>query len=132
MYGATKGAAETLVPLARSWLLAPKAAVEAGNVEARTDLTQRCYVLSPKGTGEEIEDIGLRLEAKPESPTVNPAFVVEDWGKRDIRLKVNGQEIKRGKDFRFGHVRRVNRYDLIVWVRLESDRPVEIELMPAE
>ena len=69
-----------------------------------------------------IEEIGLRLEAKPESPAVNPAFVVEDWGKRDVRLKVNGQEIKRGKDFRFGHVRRVNRYDLVVWVRLDSEQ----------
>jgi hypothetical protein len=129
MYGATKGPAEALVPLARSWLLAPDVAVKSGNGEARYDLTQRCYVFKPKGTD---DGLGFRLEAKPGSPIVNPAFFVEDWGQRDVRLKVNGQEIKRGKDFRFGHVRRVNRSDLVVWVRLEAERPVEIELMPAE
>ena len=129
MYGATKGPAEALVPLARSWLLAPDVAVKSGNGEARYDLTQRCYVFKPKGTD---DGLGFRLEAKLGSPIVNPAFFVEDWGQRDVRLKVNGQEIKRGKDFRFGHVRRVNRSDLVVWVRLEAERPVEIELMPAE
>jgi hypothetical protein len=132
MYGATKGAAEALVPLARSWLLAPDIAVRVGKAEARYDLTQRCYVVSPKGASKGIEGIGFRLEAKPGSPAVNPAFVVERWGKRDVRLMVNGQEIKRGKDFRFGHVRRVNQYDLVVWVRLDTEQPVTIDLAPAE
>ena len=47
-------------------------------------------------------------------------------------LRINGKNIPRGKDFRFGHIRRINRYDLVVWIRLESERPVTIELTPAD
>jgi len=128
MYGATKDTAEALVPLARSWLLSPKAVVKAGNSEARYDLTQRCYVFSSKGAT--VEGLSFRLEAKPGSPAVNPAFVVENWGNRNVRLRVNGQEVKRGNDFRFGHVRRVNQRDLVVWVRLDTVQPVTIDLTP--
>ena len=128
MYGATKDSAESLVPLARSWLLSPNAAVKAGDWEARYDLTQRCYVFRSKGAS---GGIGFRLEAKPGSPAINPAFLVENWGPRDVRLRINGQDIPRGKDFRFGRIRRVNNYDLVVWIRLESERPVTIELTPA-
>jgi hypothetical protein len=104
--------------------------IKAGNSEARYDITQRCYVFtskhgSPKG-------LGFRLEAGTGSPAVNPAFVIENWGDRDVRLRVNGQEVKRGKDFRFGHIRRVNQHDLVVWVRLESERPVTMDLTPTD
>jgi hypothetical protein len=129
MYGATKDTAESLVPLARSWLLPPKVATEKGGVETSYDLTQRCYVLSSKGGN--ASDLRLRLEGKPGSPILNPAFLIEDWEKSDVRLKIDGKEVPRGNDFRFGHVRRVNRYDLVVWIRLESEKPVTIELLPA-
>jgi len=47
-------------------------------------------------------------------------------------LQVDGKAIPRGKAFRFGHIRRINRYDLVVWIQLESDQTVEIALSPAE
>ena len=128
MYGATDASAESLVPLARSWLLPPKMTVEKGGVEASYDLTQRCFVLN--SNGRDVADVRLRLEAESGSPVVNPAFLVENWGSEDVRLRIDGREVPRGKDFRFGHIRRVNRYDLIVWVRLESERPMTIELLP--
>jgi hypothetical protein len=130
MYGSTKDSAESLVPLARSWLLPPKAVIKAGNSEVRYDIAQRCYVFTSKDGSS--EGLSFRLEAGPGSPAVNPAFVIENWGDRDVRLRVNGQEVPKGKDFRFGHIRRVNQYDLVVWVRLSSERPVTVELTPVE
>jgi hypothetical protein len=129
MYGATSGSAESLVPLARSWLLPPKVTVERGDVEVRYDLTQRCFVLTSRS--KPSEDLCLRLEAESGSPIFNPAFLVENWGDRDVRLRIDGRDVPRGADFRFGRIRRINRYDLIVWVRLESKRPVTIELISA-
>jgi hypothetical protein len=129
MYGATKDAAESLVPLARSWLLPPKVTIEKGEVEAQYDITQRCYVLNSKSGN--VSDLRLLLEGKAGSPIVNPAFLIENWGNREARLRVDGKEVPRGKDFRFGHIRRVNRYDLIIWVRLDSRKPVTIELLSA-
>ncbi len=127
MYGATEDSAESLVPLARSWLLPPKVTIERGEVKATYDLTQRCYILNSKG--ENAAGVRLRLEAESGSPVVNPAFLIENWGGKDIRLRIDGQDVPRGKDFRFGHIRRINRYDLIAWLRLESNRPVTVELI---
>lgn len=131
MYGATKEEAESLVSLARSWLLPPKLIVENGTASGRYDLTQRCYVLS----GLECrgkESLKFRLEADSDSPVINPAFIVENWGNREAVLQVDGKTVPQGKAFRFGHIRRVNRYDLVVWIQLESDQAVEISLSSAE
>lgn len=131
MYGATQDNAESLVPLARSWLLPPKLIVETGATSSRYDLTQRCYVISrSKGCGG--ENLRFRLEADFENPIVNPAFVITNWGNWGAMLQVNGKAVPRDKAFRFGHVRRINQYDLVVWIQLESDQTVEISLSPKE
>jgi hypothetical protein len=130
MYGATTGKAESLVPLARSWLRPPELVVEDGSATARYDPTQRSYVL----TGS--DDIGggtlrLRLEGDADAPVHNPAIVVEDWGNRGATLEIEGESVPQGEAFRFGHIRRVNRYDLVVWIRREATTPLELSLSPS-
>ena len=66
-----------------------------------------------------------------EHPIVNPAFVIENWGKRGASLIIDGNAIKRGKDFKYGHRRTADGYDLIVWVRMETNVPVMITLKTA-
>ena len=123
MYGASKQPAESLVPIARAWLQAPL--LKGEGVDGRFDPNQRCYMIT-KGP----RPLKFRLEGSAESPVLNPAFVVENWGPRDASLRLNGREIPRGKDFRIGHIRRINSYDLVVWIKLEAGRPVDVELLP--
>jgi len=124
MYGASKQPAESLVPVARAWLKAP--ALTGEGVDGRFDLTQRCYVIS-KGP----RPLKLKLEASAEAPLLNPAFVVENWGPDGAVLRIDGREIPEGKNFRIGHIRRINTYDLVVWIKLESNAPAAVELAPA-
>lgn len=131
MYGATLGDAESLVPLGRSWLFPPKVIVGKRIAIAQYDLTQRCYVISGLENGIE-KKLQFILEANPDSPIVNPAFVVENWGNRDAEIFVNGKLIPRGKSYRYGHIRRINRYDLVVWLQLDADRDTEITIQPIE
>jgi len=131
MYGATKEDAVSLVPLGRSWLLPPKVIVKNGADDALYDLTQRCYVISGLKTRSEGKLLFI-LAADSNSPVVNPAFVVEDWGNREAEILVNGKMVSRGKSFRYGHIRRINRYDLVVWLQLETDQAVEISLSPVD
>ncbi|UCE40083.1 MAG: LamG domain-containing protein [Candidatus Aminicenantes bacterium] len=131
MYGATKDEAVSLVPLGRSWLLPPKLIVENGSEEALYDLTQRCYVILGFENGIE-KKLQFILEGNPDSPIINPAFIVENWGNRDAEIYVNGKRVPRGKFFRYGHIRRVNRYDLVVWLHRETDQTVEISLSPVD
>jgi len=60
---------------------------------------------------------------------VNPAFAIKNWGEADALLKVNDKSIKCGKDFRFGHRHRLEGTDLIVWLKMESVKPVEIVIL---
>ena len=73
----------------------------------------------------------MKIAASDESPIIDPAFVVKDWGYGDVSLKVNGSAIERSKDFRVGHRERLEGTDLIVWFRYESTEPMTVEFTPA-
>ena len=61
---------------------------------------------------------------------INPAFVITGWGDANATLKINGKAINRGKKFRFGHRHSPDGKDLIVWIKTESNKPVELSLFP--
>jgi hypothetical protein len=126
MYGASRGEAESLVPVARSWLRPPQLVVEGGTATGRYDLTQRAWVITGRAPGD--DGLRLRLEADADSPVHNPAFVVENWGREDARLEIDGAPVPRGEAFRLGHIRRMNHYDLVVWLRTETTVPMEVSL----
>jgi hypothetical protein len=131
MYGATLDDAQALVPLGRSWLRPPQLLLKYGAEDAVYDLTQRCYLIS--GLKDNVEPkLEFVLRASPDSPIVNPAFVVENWGDRDAEISLNGTPIPRGKSFRYGHIRRINRYDLVIWLRLAAESDTEITIQPRD
>jgi hypothetical protein len=127
MYGATQDKPDSLTSLARSWVMPPKLVIHAGASDSKYDSTQRSYVIS-SSKKREIEKLEFSLQANSESPIVNPAFVVRNWGDHNVRLKVKGKEIPQGKAFRIGHIRRINQYDLVVWLELESNSKTEISM----
>jgi hypothetical protein len=124
--GMTDKTAEELLPLARSWYNPPQIK-KSVNLKALYDQAQRAYILSVEN---ELKNVEFIIAASEESPVVNPAFVIQDWGNKDLSLKINGREISRGKDFRYGRVEKLESNDLVVWIRYESMKPVEITLSP--
>ena len=129
MYGVTKGPAESLVPAARAWLAPPAVTFAGSGATCVYDRAERCFVISGIDPGS-LGRLCFRLEAAPGSPLVNPAFVVKGWGKRGVTLRVDGRDVPRGKNFRWGRVRRIDSEDLVIWMALESAKPVTIELAP--
>ncbi|MHC4069075.1 MAG: LamG domain-containing protein [Planctomycetota bacterium] len=123
MEGMSDKSPEELVPLAKSWLNPAKLEVKSGCSSEGYDRSQRAYVLSATDS-----TICVKVRASESSPVVNPAFVVKGWGKTDCALKINGKTIKRGKDFRFGHVRNSEGTDLVIWVKLKSKDTVGVEI----
>lgn len=87
------------------------------------------YVLKSKNSTTRSE-LKFEVAAAKDSPIVNPAFVVKNWGKAPVELKVNGKTIQQGKDYRFGHCLTLEGCDLIVWLKLEETKPVEISISP--
>jgi hypothetical protein len=70
----------------------------------------------------------MTLQASQESPVVNPALVVKDWGEGGARLKIDGRAVGWGKDYRQGMVRKLEGTDLVIWMRKEWVTPVKITL----
>lgn len=126
--GMTDKNAQNLLSLARSWLKAPILTIDSDNyINNGYDQTQRAYILDCK-TKAQPSPVTLNVAASVQSPVRNLAVVVRNWGQTEASLQVEGQP---NATYRTGHHRRLEGTDLIVWIVLESNKPVQIELKPA-
>ena len=48
----------------------------------------------------------------------------------DAKLSINGENIPQSKDFRFGHINTLEGADLVAWVNVPSEKPLNISLVP--
>jgi hypothetical protein len=132
LYGLTTKQAVELAPLSKSWNSPVALEVKAGRVEYQGfDTCQRAYVLdNPKpGKSSRME---LEFAGSPASPVVNPAIVIRDWGENIPRVNVNGKAVPRGPDCRLGLHRRLERTDLVLWLKQEATSSLTITLMPKD
>ncbi|MHC4500862.1 MAG: LamG domain-containing protein, partial [Planctomycetota bacterium] len=122
--GLTDKAIEKLAPLARSWLEPPELKnIGNGFHSEGYSRDQRAFLLT-KQVREEA-NLEFELAAGEKSPVVNPAFVIKGWGRSKAELVVNGNEVKRGEDFRLGHRDTLEGGDLVVWVKTEATKRVK-------
>jgi hypothetical protein len=129
LQGMTAKGARDLVPLAKSWLQAPRIELAPGVYQGGCyDPSERAYMIQRKDASAQAP-LAFRIQASEASPLLNPAMIVRNWGKQKAELSVNGRRIPDGKDFRQGIVSRPDRDDLIIWLRLESEKPTEISLV---
>jgi hypothetical protein len=128
--GLTEKPAGELVPLAKSWLRPAELNLKTGAFGYEGyDRTQRAYVLVRK-VGNQPGFIEFELAASEESPVINPAFVIRNWGEADAVLRIDGEVVKHGKNFRFGHNRTLDQTELVVWIVQESTRLVKVAIGP--
>jgi len=126
--GVTTKTVDQLIPLVKSW--SNPARLELSGTSYTNegyDPTQMAYVLASKKP-EEAQEILFKLVASKDSPVISPGFIIKGWGVSDVRMKIDGKEVKRGKNFRFGHRDKLEATDLIVWVRTESTKPIKVSL----
>jgi len=77
---------------------------------------------------------GVRMQpyAPEDDPMhiINPVFIVKDWDREGVELKMNGKHVEPGKDFRIGFEETPTGHDLVLWLRMSSTEPVEFALTP--
>jgi hypothetical protein len=130
MHGMTEKKVEEIVPIAKSWLFPCALMLSSSSYESLGyDPPQMAYVIE-KTDPESASPLTFTLEASEESPLVNPAFVIRNWGNREVELILNGTVLKRGTDFRYGIEQKLEGTDLVVWIRKESSEPVSLSLKP--
>jgi hypothetical protein len=76
--------------------------------------------------------LSVQIPADEEHPIINPAFVIKNWGQSHAELILDGAKVKQGKKFRFGHRHTLEGTDLIVWLKVESTRRMEVAIIPVK
>jgi hypothetical protein len=128
LQGMTDKKAEALVPLAKSWLQAPTlSSLSDGYKGGLYDQSERAYLIEKTDLGS-LASCTFSVDASRDSPLLNPAIIIKNWGSQLSTLSINGRIIKQGKDFRQGIRKGPLGDDLILWIRLDRQTPVKITL----
>ncbi|MFC1738531.1 LamG domain-containing protein [Planctomycetota bacterium] len=129
-YGMTDKTIQELVVVAKSWVQSPELAIRGQGFSSQGyDISKRVYKLTREETAGELP-LEFELLGSSESPVFNPAFVVKNWGSADASLEIDREHLKLGRNFRFGHIHKLQGSNLIVWIRKESTKNVNIKLTP--
>ena len=132
LHGLTTKSAAELVPLAKSWLSPPSVElVGSGFQNQGYDPTQRAFVIV-RESHSSASQVRFLLKASSDSPLLNPAFVVQNWGDAEPKLSIDGKPVPRGANFRYGFVPHLEGSDLVVWLAMESSRPTTVEFAVAK
>lgn len=130
LQGLTEKNPEELVGLAKSWLQAPKARILAGEFKnIGYDQTERTYVIQANNNGRPSL-LHLELNAGQETPLVNPALIIKQWGRTPAEVYINDKPVPTGQLCRIGHASTLEGVNLVIWLKLESTRPVQLSIKP--
>jgi len=123
--GMTDKKAGELALLARSWVMPAEIKVTCqGYVSQGFDPTARAYVI----TGEkEAGTLEFTIAASREYPIANLPLVVKNWGSRRAVLNIDGKRVARS-DFRRAYVDKLQGTNLVVWVKIESTKPLKVTI----
>jgi hypothetical protein len=129
LFGLTTKSASALALLDRSWLKPAGVTISGGSFTQNYDARQRAYILSPKTApgSRRKGQLELTVGASPESPIVNPAFVLQNWGDTTVRLRWNGRAVPQSS-FRTGFVHRLDGTDLVIWIQREATSPFRLSV----
>jgi hypothetical protein len=123
--GMTDQPAAHLLGLMRSWSKPAELKLQGGAFQNEGyDQAQKAYGLTRQSAGS--APAKFELAASPDSPVINPAFVIKHWGEAGVKLSLNGKAVPRGTQFRFGYRQTLEGQDLIVWLKTEATSPLRI------
>lgn len=129
LFGLTTKSAADLALLDRSWLRPAELTISDGSFTKNYDASQRAYILTPKRNSESPRKgkLELTVRASQESPIVNPAFVIQNWGDSTAKVKWNGRKVPLSS-FRTGFVHRLDGTDLMIWIQRETTSPFRLSI----
>jgi hypothetical protein len=128
LFGLTKQSVADLALLDRSWLNPPAVKTSSGDLTAKFEPSQKAYVLERSNGATNLpQKVDLTVEASDQSPAVNPAFVIKDWGDFSATVKMAGKPLPQ-TGLRTGLVHRLEGTDLVIWVRTQSTRPIRLTI----
>jgi len=126
IFGLTDKSAASLVPLAKSWQNPPQVTNAVGLADCAYKRQERAYHLAA-----DAPSVSFTLAASKDSPVYNPCFVIKNLKSATAKaaVKVNGETVKLGKNFRQGTTRDTDGKPVkIIWLRYHSQKPTGFEI----
>jgi hypothetical protein len=118
-----------LVSLARSWLKPPNIKILTEAYDGGEYVShERAYYFTCKNPKSKIP-LEFEINANEENPVVNLAIVIKNFDS-EILLKINGEEIKQGKIFRFGIEHGLYENKTVIWVKLDTSDKTHLIITP--
>lgn len=123
-----------LVALAWSWIEPPCLKMEGLKADYNQfpyDPAQRAYIVPRKDRGPASLEFTIE-QANIFAPMwlVNPAIIVKDWDEPGVVLKVDGQTVEQGKDFRVGYEQTPTGKDLVIWLNMKRNESTRFSIKP--
>jgi len=119
-----KGNKESLVDLAKSWLRAPEIELQTDACEgAKYVPHERAYHFRCKNPDSRTP-LEFTINASKENPIMNLVLVIHNLDE-DIILKIDGEEIPRSKNFRYGIEHGIDESKVIIWIKLKASYPTQ-------
>jgi hypothetical protein len=132
LQGMTDKETDKLLPLAKSWLKAPRMRIISGAYRGGLYAqSERAYLIE-KTSSDHFTPCTFVVEASEDSPLLNPAIIIKNWGSQLSTLSINGKNRIPGKDFRQGIRKGPVGEDLIIWIRLDKQNTVKIMVGQAD
>jgi len=118
----------TLVPLAKAWENPPAVEISSdGFADGAFVRGERAYHISR--TSDDATALEFTMSGSEDSPVINPCFVVRDWNAKELSLAVDGDNVARGSDFRWGVETDVAGVSsLIIWLRKNASKSVQFRI----
>jgi len=130
MYGMSDQPAEAQIPLAASWLQAPKLTVAGdGYTGGAYSFQQRCYSVRSADPGN-TASMTLEFAASNESPIHNIPLVIENYRSRFVQVTMNGETLRPRRDYKIGRRARLDEPGMVLFIETESNEPVTVEIKP--
>lgn len=126
LYGLTNSQPEELTNLNRSWNFAPDLKVIQGATFLGYKKNEKAYHLHKLGN-----KIQFEIDASKESPLINPAFVINNWGddKSVLNLKIEGKVLKEGNEYHKGiEITPDGSFSLVVFFTCSSEKKLVVEI----
>jgi Concanavalin A-like lectin/glucanases superfamily len=127
LIGMTTRPIQSLLPLARSWNLAPEVnSVSHGFASLGYDAYQRAYLFRKEAdSGQPLE---FTVAASEQAPLVHLPVVIRNWGSRPAKIELVGMDPAIHDKCRIGRVYNLESDDLVVWIPVESNSPIRVRI----
>jgi hypothetical protein len=129
IWGMTTEGIESLLPLAKSWNFAPAVdSVSAGFAFENYEAYERAYIFRQVGSEADTATLAFEIHASENSPLVNIPLVIRRWGRAGADVRMDGEPLQVGTDFRVGHRITLDSEDLVLWIACKTSKPLALQI----